>query len=373
MNFLFVSLIASAFLCSIALRINFFRWKAPRLEREGEFPATTILVPARNEAANIGACVTSLRQQGGFSSLLVVDDGSTDRTAAIVSDLAADDPRIGLVAAGDVPSAWRGKVHALSVGMEHVGTPWVLTTDADTRHAPGLLARAHATAAHRHLDWLSLAGQQEVRGVGENLLTPPVFAVLDAVLGDWTRVASAGATVANGQYILVRSAAIQAIGGFATVRCVPIDDVALAVELSAAGFRGGFFRAPAELRIRMYQGFGASVRGWRRNLGALFGGRWLRASGVLVFLVAPSLFLGLALARGEWWAALALWLGGGTASMIVRRGSGHAARFGFLYPLDALVLICTLLLALRDYRRNFFVPWKGRAMPVSASSLTPGG
>ncbi|HZF12624.1 MAG TPA: glycosyltransferase family A protein [Thermoanaerobaculia bacterium] len=343
------------------------------MERQGEFPATTILVPARNEEANIGPCVTSLRRQGGSSSLIVVDDGSTDRTAAIVSDLAADDPRIELVAAGDVPPAWRGKVHALSVGMDRVTTPWILTTDADTRHAPGLLARAHATAAHRHLDWISLAGQQEVQGVGENLLTPPVFAVLDAVLGNWTRAASGGATLANGQYILVRSAAIQAIGGFAAVRCVPIDDVALAVELKAAGFQGGFFRAPEELRIRMYQGFGASVRGWRRSLGALFGGRWTQALGVLLVLLGPSVLLGFELARREGPAALALWLGGAVTSMVLRRGSRHSPRWGLLYPLDALVLSGVLLLALRDYSRGFFAPWKGREMPVAAPSLTPEG
>jgi hypothetical protein len=123
----------------------------------------------------------------------------------------------------------------------------------------------------------------------------------------------------------------------------------------------------------MYQGFGASVRGWRRSLGALFGGKWTQALEVLLVLLGPAVLLGLDFARGEWPAALALWLGGAVTSMVLRRGSRHPAGFGLLYPLEAVVLSWTLLLALRDYRRGFFVPWKGREMPVTAPSLIPEG
>jgi chlorobactene glucosyltransferase len=242
------SAVVALSLLEIARRIRRLRRKAPLLEAAAvDVPATSILVPARNEEANIGDCVASLLGQGE-AAIVVIDDGSTDRTAAIVQEMQAEERRVELIAAGELPPNWRGKVHALAVGLSRVETPWVLLTDADTRHAPGLLAKAHATAARwGGLDSLSLTGFQEVRGLGENLLTPLVFAVLDGLLGDWVGAAKGEMAVANGQYILVRREALLAIGGFESIRRVPIDDVALAARLHAAGFRGGFFRAPTEL------------------------------------------------------------------------------------------------------------------------------
>jgi len=96
----------------------------------------------------------------------VIDDGSTDGSGELAAAKAAREPRLARLEAGPLPPGWRGKVHALWVGARGVATPWLLSTDADTRHAPDLLARAHAAAADRGLDAVSLAGVQEVRGLG---------------------------------------------------------------------------------------------------------------------------------------------------------------------------------------------------------------
>ena len=78
-----------------------------------------------------------------------------------------------------------GKVNALASGFQGVATPWALLTDADTRHQPELLARAHAAAAEHRLDALSLSGRQLTAGLGESLLTPAAYALLDRMLGTW--------------------------------------------------------------------------------------------------------------------------------------------------------------------------------------------
>src|SRR5690606_32900857 len=153
-------------------------------------PTVTVLLPVRDEEANLDPCLDTLLAQTARPEVLVVDDGSTDRTLERARRRAAAEPRLTVIEAGPLPAGWGGKVHALSVAHRHLrerpgGPPrWLLSTDADTRHHPELLARALAAAARHRLDLVSVAGRQEVAGAGENLLTPPVFALLDAVLGD---------------------------------------------------------------------------------------------------------------------------------------------------------------------------------------------
>jgi chlorobactene glucosyltransferase len=333
---------------------------APRLPT----PATTVLLPIRDERLNVMECVETLLAQTAAPLVRVIDDGSTDGSGELVAGRAAREPRLTLLEAGPLPPGWRGKVHALQVGSQGVATPWLLSTDADTRHAPDLLARAHAAALEHGLDAVSLAGIQEVRGLGENLLIPPIFALLDTLLGDWELAASGtGPAVANGQFILLRREAWEACGGFETVRFVPLDDVAVAARLRAGGFRTGFFRT-AGLRVRMYRGWGESFRGWRRNLAGFLGASPMTVAISLAMLVLPAAALGGALLAGLAVEATLLWGAGAAASMLLRSGSGHRPAWGLVYPLDALALAAVLALGTLDRRRGRLVSWKGRQFRV---------
>src|SRR5262245_1575021 len=104
-------------------------------------PSVSVIVPARNEEANIEACLTSLLAQDVELEILVADDGSTDSTAAIVEDMARKDPRLLLIAVPALPPGWTGKNHAISVAARQAKGDWLLLTDADTRHLPGSLAK----------------------------------------------------------------------------------------------------------------------------------------------------------------------------------------------------------------------------------------
>jgi hypothetical protein len=252
------------------------------------------------------------------------------------------------------------------VGVVGVATPWLLLVDADARHAPELLARALAAAAAYRLDGVSVAGWQEARGLGENLLVPPVFALLDAVLGDWRAAADgSGPAVASGQFLLVRRELVERAGGFAAIRTDTLDDVAMVRALRRAGGRTGFLRAPDLLRVRMYQGGGEAWRGWRRNLGELFGARLgAPAWTALAVVLLPPLALALALLAGSWVAAALLWSAGAAASMLFRAGSGHRPAWGLLYPCDALALAGALALGVRDRRRGRLASWKGREIRI---------
>jgi hypothetical protein len=152
-------------------------------------------------------------------------------------------------------------------------------------------------------------------------------------------------------------------GGFASIRNEPIDDVAVVSRLRAAGGRTAFLRAP-ELRVRMYRGLGETVRGWRRNLGGIFGPHPARVAGILAVLLVPAAALLGFLLAGRWVEAALLWSAGAAASMVFRAGSGHTPAYGLLYPLDALLLAGVLALGVLDRRRGRLMSWKGREMRV---------
>ncbi|HEX6203427.1 MAG TPA: glycosyltransferase family 2 protein [Thermoanaerobaculia bacterium] len=369
--------LAGGALLAVAGTVNRRRAQAPPLPDAVPSPApglprVAVLLPVRDEEDNLEPCLDTLLAQSVRPEVVVIDDGSADATLALARRRAAGEPRLTVLEAGPLPPGWGGKVHALAVGHRHLaarpgGPPeWLLSTDADTRHHPRLLARALAAAARHRLDLVSLAGLQEVEGAGENLLTPPVFALLDAVLGDWRRAATGhGPAIANGQLLLVREAALARAGGFPALAGVAIDDVGLAVRVRAAGGATGFWRAPDLLRVRMYRGAARVVAGWRRNLGGLFGPRPATAAAAGALALAPAtLALASLLTRRPGPAALA-WSAGALASALLRQGSGHHPAWGLAYPADALALTATLALGVADWRRGRLAAWKGR--PVAAA------
>lgn len=361
---LLLSLLLGAGLVGLALRTEEQRRNAPSLPPPPpKIPAgtVTVLLPVRDERINVLDCLESLLAQTVRPRVKVIDDGSTDGTGCLVAERAASEPRLELLEAGPLPDGWRGKVHALWTGARGVFSPWLLLTDADTRHGPDLLARALAAAEDRRLDALSLAGRQEVRGPGEGLLTPAVFALLDALLGDWGVAGSgAGPAVANGQFMLLKREVWEASGGFEAVRDEPLDDVAIATRLQEHGARTAFIRAP-ELRVRMYRGARETWRGWRRNLGGLFGSRTGLVAASLLILLVPVVALAGFLAAGRWVEAVLLWSAGAAASMILRPASPG---WGLLYPLDALQLAALISLGTVDRRRGRLMSWKGREMKI---------
>jgi hypothetical protein len=262
------------------------------------------------------------------------------------------------------PAAGRsGKVNALAHGAVGVATDWILALDADARPAPDALARALPAALEHGLAAVSLAARQRAATPGEALLTPLVLGLLDAQLGDWSRAARGeGPPVANGQFVLVRREALEAIGGYAAIAGQPLDDVALARRLAAAGHRVGFWRAREVLEVRMYEGLGASFRGWRRNLALLGGELGARARLALAALLLPPAAALAAALLGEPTAAQVAWLGGATTSILLRAGTGSLPFYGLLAPLDGLALVVCLLAARGDEKEGRIEPWRGRAL-----------
>jgi len=365
---LLAAALAGVVLLAFASRLAGARAAAPALPPAAPAtpPSTLAILPVRDEAAQVVACVESLLGQSAPLELRVVDDGSRDATAALVAGLVpAADGRLTLSSAGPLPAGWSGKVHALARGSAGAEPEWLLFTDADTRHHPELLARAHAAAAAGPLDLVSIAGHQRVSGWGASLLTPPVFALLDADLGDWAPYAEGEGEppLANGQFLLVRRAALEAAGGLEPLARVALDDVTLARRLVAAGGRAGFFRALDLLEVEMYPGFQAAWQGWRRNLALLYGSRTGFAGAVAAFAALPAVGVTALLAAGALPAAGLLWALAAIASGVLRTSARFPAAPALTAPLEGLLFAALLLTALADFRRGRLAPWRGRELP----------
>src|ERR1700676_1050254 len=178
-------------------------------------PVVSIVVPARNEEACLGLCLESLTTQTGMPfEIIVVNDGSTDRTGRVAESFSG----VQVVDPGSLPPNWTGKNYAMATGAGLARGEWLLFTDADTVHKPGSLARAVSEAQRQAAALLSYSPEQEVRGSWEKAIMPVIFAELAAAYRpSEVNDPASPAAAANGQYILISREAYDAVGGHATV------------------------------------------------------------------------------------------------------------------------------------------------------------
>jgi glycosyltransferase involved in cell wall biosynthesis len=231
-------------------------------------PEVSVIVPARNEEACLGACLASLTaQQGVPFEIIVVDDGSTDRTA----DIARSFTGVKLIEAGPLPEGWFGKSNALNTAAHQARGEWLLFTDADTVHLPGSLARALEEAEHHGVDMLSFSPAQELHGFPERAVMPVIFAELAATYRPReVSDPNSPAAAANGQYLMITRAAYDAVGGHAAIANRLLEDVELARAVKRSGRRIRFRFGGDAVRARMYRSFPQLVEGWTKNLALLF-------------------------------------------------------------------------------------------------------
>jgi hopene-associated glycosyltransferase HpnB len=197
-----------------------------------------VLIPARNEADAIGRAIRSLVDQGRGLEVIVVDDESTDGTAAAARAAAADaDPALELkvVAGQALPAGWAGKLWALEQGLASVARPYVLLLDADIELAPRLVPTLLRAARERDASLVSLLAQLHCATFWERLLTPAfVFFFKLLYPFAWSNDPARRTAAAAGGCMLVRTDALRAIGGFAPIRGALIDDCTLAAALKRA-------------------------------------------------------------------------------------------------------------------------------------------
>ncbi|MBI2955972.1 MAG: glycosyltransferase [Acidobacteria bacterium] len=342
-------------------------------------PQVSAIVPARNEEANIAAAVESLAAQTVPVEIIAVNDGSTDRTGAILAELAARLPQLRVVETADIPADWTGKNFAVARGVEQSRAPWLLLTDADVRHAPNAVEAGLATARQTGAAMVSFSPDQEMPTWWERATIPFVYCRLAGEY-PYERVSDPEDTLAaaNGEWLLVPRVAYNAVGGHAAVKNEILEDVALARLLKRSGCRLHFARGVGLARSRMYQRFEEMWQGWTKNLFLLFDRRKSTVAGALAGAALDSvawLFILLAL-WGLWqgWP-VSRWI---LIPMVVIIGWRHLRYAQALrrnrypavcllyYTLGSVLFAALMLGSAQMYLSGAPLKWKGRqyAVPV---------
>ena len=280
-------------------RGNFWQIAAPRSPKQAvpaDAKSVCVIIPARNEQAVVGEAVASLMSQNfpGRLQIIVVDDHSTDRTAAVAAEAGAL-----VIQARPLPSGWSGKLWAISEGLKHTAAlapDYLLFTDADIVHGPNNVAELAARAESEKLDLVSLMVKLRCHSLAEALLIPAfVFFFFMLYPPAWVARRDRQTAAAAGGCILIRPSALARIGGIESIRAEIIDDCALARAVKRTG--GGIWLGVThETRsIRGYQTF-AEIRAMisrtafaqLRHSGLLLAATIL---GMAVLYLAPPLLL----------------------------------------------------------------------------------
>jgi dolichol-phosphate mannosyltransferase len=287
--------------------------------------SVSVVVPTLNEVERISPCLAGLsRQSYEVREFIIVDSNSQDGTPELVKAAGQQDPRFRVMTDDPLPTGWVGRPWALHNGFLHIAgakhshedrefdppsfdpnaspVQWFLGVDADTQPCPGLVAGLVKIAQAEGYDLVSLSPQFILKYPGECWLQPALLMTL------LYRFDSAGVdtqvgerVMANGQCFLCRCSVLAQVGGYTSAKSSFCDDVTLARNIAASGFKVGFLDGAKVLKVRMYEGAVETWQEWGRSLdlkdassaAQLWGDLWLLLSvqGLPLPIVLSYLFL----------------------------------------------------------------------------------
>ena len=338
----------------------------------------TVVLPVRDEEEQVGGCLAAVLAQRGIEHLdvVVVDDGSTDRTAEVV---AVADPRVRLVPAPALPPGWLGKPHACAVGVAAAAAERppsdddvLVFLDADVRLAPSAVAAAVTVADEHNLDLVSPWPRPVTGSLAERLVQPlsPWLWLTTVPLRVAERSARPSLAVANGQFLVVRAEAYARAGGHAAVRGQVLEDLALARAVRTAGGRTAPVSGARLAACRMYEGWPALRQGYAKSLWASVGespAAGLTAAGVLT---AVEVLPAVAALRGS--RAGLVGYAAGVASRVISAAVTGSRSWpdALAHPLSVLLLDVLMVESVRGRRRGALV-WRGRAVGTPPRGRLP--
>jgi len=307
---------------------------------------TSIIIPARNEAHNLPKLLESLANQSlQPCEILVVDDGSTDNTAAIAREMGAT-----VIPSRTLPEGWRGKTWACHQGAQAARCERLLFMDADTWLEPGALQRLLAI---RHDGALCVVPYHAVRKTYEDL---SLFFNLSMAAGTVPRGLA-------GQFLLVRRHHYEQAGGHESVRGHILENFQLAEHFRAAGIPLCSLTGKGLVCFRMYpDGLRALVHGWSKGFAAGAAGTPPASLLLVIAWMAGLLLAPLAgFLTGEWavWGPACV-LCSSQVAWIGRRLGSFGLPLLLFYPVPLLFFFGVFTWSAMKAGRN--VTWKGRVI-----------
>ena len=327
-----------------------------------------VLIPARNEAASIPQTIASLADQGRDLAVIVIDDESDDGTAAVALDANRALPAplaLEVISGQPLPAGWGGKLWALEQGLGAAQREFCLLLDAEIELSPGVVGELLARATREDRALVSVMATLRCVSFWEKLLVPP-FIFFFKLLYPFARVndpASRTAAAAGG-CILIRTAALREIGGFASLRDALIDDCTLAARIKGAGHAIWLGLSHRVRSLRPYPDFDGF-----RQMVTRTAFTQLRYSGVLLVLVVSAMLLVflvpvaapiLANSMAGRVAGIAAILAMGAAFTPTVRFYGLPYARVLTLPVAAILFLAMTIESALKYWRGIRAEWKGR-------------
>ncbi len=338
--------------------------RAPRPAAGVPRPFVSVLIPARNEEDHLEGILRSVFASEGVDlDVVVLDDHSEDRTAAIAREFAQRDPRLRFESAPPLRPGWCGKQHACDALSKLAKAPRLLFVDADVRLAPDAIALMAAFQDASRADLVSGFPRQETGTFLESLLIPLIPFVLLGFLPIplMRRFRHPAFGAGCGQLFLAHRGAYGRAGGHEAIKTSLHDGVTLPRAFRRAGLRTDLFDASDIAYCRMYRGAAETWRGLSKN--ATEGMASPAAIGPWTLLLAggqvlPFLLLVAAPSSRTACAAAALAL---AARLAVDARVGQAGLITLLHPAGIGALLAIQYGALARRLSGKSATWKGRA------------
>ncbi len=265
-------------------------------------PLVSIIVPACNEEATLDPALRSLlKQDYANREIIVIDDRSTDGTYDLLKSLEQEFPEIRVEQVTDLPCQWLGKNHALYWGAKQARGQILLFTDADIIMEPSTLSRAVTYFVDEELDHFSLIFRNVAQGGLLNAMVVDALGGLFFLLRPWNvRKAGSRAFIGVGAFNMISRDAYRQLGGHASFKMHPIDDIMLGKKVKQQGLSQDCLLGGDFVQVHWYETVSEMVRGLMKNIFALYSYRVSHAAvavfGIMVMTVVP--FWGLLLAQG---------------------------------------------------------------------------
>ena len=340
-------------------------------------PRISVLIPARNEEARLRPCLSTLSDSDyPILEILVLDDHSTDGTAQLVEQRIKGDSRIRLLSGKPLPEGWVGKPWACHQLSKEAKGDYLLFVDADTRFSDITIANAVTLAHEEKADLISLWPYLESLTWSERLVIPFVHLFILFYLPHWAKGSLRCLGAANGQFVLFRRDAYEKIKGHESVHNHMVEDIAIARNMRAAGFKvlnldgTNPGHSIAFVRCRMYTRFSEVWEGFTKNLYPSFDGNFFaffffQSIQAVVFL-APFILLFTPFRGPLVWTEIAI-------VFALRISLAHRFRQSYigalLHPFGQLLVITIALNSWLQSLRGR-LPWKGRHYPHNQTIST---
>ena len=326
-------------------------------------PSLSVIVPARNEAADITATLVSLLASEGVNlQVIAVNDRSTDQTGSRMQAVAG----VQVLNVTELPSGWLGKTHAMDLAARHATGEWLLFTDADVTFRCEALRRVLRFAVTSRADHVVLFPTILMHTWSERMMIAFLQVLSVWAMRPWKAPDPQARrdAIGVGAFNMIRRDVYDALGGWEALRLEVVEDLALGRRVKASGYAQRVAVGVDLVSVRWANGAFGVVENLTKNLFAFFG---FRPALLLAFACGITMFTLFPLA--------VVWLSPYPAAVLVialfllyqQAGKYHhfsAAQLP-LFPLAAVLLLYALFRSMAIALWRGGITWRGTFYPLS--------